>query len=160
MTYFIKEVSEHIKALLGVVYFRVELCSVKSLFNVLNCGIGAFVAVTYSLEAVGENLDIIVVAHPYDRVFLKTVKYSTFCIKFALCSAEFCGGVLVSLADSTAKTVNHKLRTVADAEYRYSKFKYFFCHSGGVVKIYASRTAREDDALRILCLYLLNRCLV
>ena len=160
MTYFIKEVSEHIKALLGVVYFGVELCSVKSLFNVLDCGIGAFVAVTYSLEAFRENLYVVVVAHPYYRVLLKSGKYGTFCIKFALCSAEFCGGVLVSLADSSAKTVNHKLRTVADTEYRYAEFKYFFCHSGGVVKIYASRTAREDDTLGILRFYLLDRCLV
>ena len=47
---FVKEVSYHLKTVLRVIYFRMELNAVKSIFFIRNCNIGASVAVCNKFE--------------------------------------------------------------------------------------------------------------
>ena len=151
--YFIEEIVKHLHAVNSMVYFRVELYTIKFSFLIFNSPCRTTFGVCNRNETFRQFRNIVGVAHPGDIFFRKTFKQQTFRVIFGHCFSifsHFCGW------NRSAEGICHKLTTVTDSQNRYSKLEYFLAYVWGIFFINAVRPSCENNSLWFHFLYLFN----
>ena len=125
----VQEVAQHVKTALGVIYLRVELHAVEFLLNILDSGVGALGSVTAHLKALGELLDIVVVAHPGYCGLVDVFEQQGSGVDLCFGSSELRQRTVDRSADLAAQGVCHELNAIADTKNRDAQLEYLLGHS-------------------------------
>ena len=140
-----EEVLQNKTALNGVGHLGVELHAVKPVLFVRVCRHGGKIGVAGGAEALGQRRDEIGVAHEHVRRHGAAGKERERGVQR---DGEYAVLALVARRYRSSAEMADELHPVADAEHGNAELQHGFVAGGGIVAVYAVRSAGEDDALR------------
>ena len=146
VAHLIQEIADHIGAVLGVVYLRVELHPVKAPALVGNGHVGASLGMSHQGKAVRHLCHIVAVAHPGNALLRQTLEKLTGGIIVCLGLAVLPGGIVLGRGDPAAQRMGHELAAIADTQHGNAHFKDGRVHMGRAVQIHGIGAAGENDA--------------
>ena len=150
----VKEVAQHIYTLLAVHDLGVVLHAVDALFFVSVRRYFAGIRACEHLETFGELFHPVRMAHPAHALIVQPLVYRRRSVVRGYLAAVF---ALARVLYLSAQHMCDELRAVADAEHGNTRFQNCLIYLGRALFIYAGRSAREDNALRVLGENLLRR---
>ena len=147
---FAGEVAQHDMPLLAVVDLRVKLQGVDLSLFVGDGGIWRVVAVGDGLEAFGQLLDPIGVAHPnHGTVVAILKKRASMAVLFVKMELRFAVFVVIGADHPTAEIDGDALHPVADPQNRQPQIVDRFVDLVGILVIHRSGSAAENDSFGI-----------
>ena len=153
----IEEVADHLKAVFGVVHFRVVLDAVEPPLFIGNRDVGAGGRVGGQGKPLRHLRHVVPVAHPGNALLGEALEEFAAGVEPGLGLAVFAGGIVLGLGDLAAEGVGHQLAAVTDAEDRHPHLEDAGVVVGGGFEVDAVGAAGEDDADRVFRLQLFQR---
>ena len=147
------KVIEHLGAFRRMKHFRMELDGVEALFLAFGCCHGAICRRCHCAEARRKLGNVIKMTHPADGMGRYVLEQRGGYVHVNLGLAIFSGRCTLYLA---AKHVAHQLCAIAKAQHGNAKLKKLGGAGRRILFIAAARTARQDNALGVHVLDLLQ----
>ena len=138
----VQEVPDHGSAVFSQGHFRMELHAIELGSLIVHGSYGAAVGMGSGLEALGQFIDGIIMAHERIGLFSQTGEDGAVSIKFHRLSAIFTD---MARLYSTAQSIGHHLYAIADTQDRDSHFKDFLFQSGSAFLINTAGTTGENN---------------